>query len=259
MLIIKIPFSAGGLGKTIGTEKAPEAICSKLKNHCIDESSRICTFEFEDAKVNNQNIEETHKNIFEQIKDKDRFIAIGGDHSTTYSTFKAFASRFKNPGIVVFDAHPDLMQSFDVPTHENYLRMLIEENIVKSENVVLAGIRNADPEELNFSRNSKINAFSMHEISMEGKEQVCDAVMANAKDFDGLFISIDIDVLDPAFSPATGYPEPGGMSTRELLYFIHRLKMLKNIKAFDIVEINPDKDINDLTVNVAVKIAKELF
>ena len=98
----------------------------------------------------------------------------------------------------------------------------------------------------------------MKNISMEGIRNICDAVMESAKDFDGLYISIDIDSVDPAFAPGTGYPEPAGLSSRELLYFIHRLKKLKNLKAVDIVEVNPEKDLNDITSRLAAKLCVEL-
>ena len=93
---------------------------------------------------------------------------------------------------------------------------------------------------------------------MESIQDVSDAVMVVAKNFKSLYLSIDIDVLDPAFAPGTGYIEPGGFTSRELIYFIHILKRINNLKAADIVEVNPDKDINDITTKMAAKLAVEL-
>ena len=73
-----------------------------------------------------------------------------------------------------------------------------------------------------------------------------------------MYFSIDIDVLDPAFAPGTGYIEPGGLSTRELIYLIQRIKLLKNIRKYDLVEVNPDRDISLTTCKAAAKIVKEL-
>ena len=98
----------------------------------------------------------------------------------------------------------------------------------------------------------------MKEIMANGIHDVSDSFMSVAKDFSDLYISIDIDVLDPAFAPGTGYIEPGGLSTRELLFFLQRLKRLKNLRAYDLVEINPAKDINDMTSKVGAKILVEL-
>ena len=79
------------------------------------------------------------------------------------------------------------------------------------------------------------------------------------RNFSDSYISVDIDVLDPAFAPGTGYLEPGGLSTRELLYLLQRIKLLKNIRKYDLVEVNPDKDINLMTCKTAAKIIKELI
>ena len=90
------------------------------------------------------------------------------------------------------------------------------------------------------------------------REFVCDSVMEDVREFDGLYLSIDIDVLDPAFSPGTGYLEVGGMSLNQLLYFLRRIKKMKNLRRIDLVEINPEKDRDDLTINAGKKII-ELF
>ena len=95
------------------------------------------------------------------------------------------------------------------------------------------------------------------DISIMGLYDISEAVMELANKWDGLYISIDIDVLDPAFAPGTGYPEPGGLSIRELIYFLHRLKKLHNFRGGDLVEVNPKKDAG--TAIVAAKIITELF
>ena len=259
MKLIKIPSSLGGLGKANSSEQAPDRIVEKTKELWLSENGVLPLFDVDEVKIVKSNIAETNKAIFDKIgAAKSNFIALGGDHSITHSCFKAFAQNNPNAGIVVFDAHPDLMQSFDVPSHENFLRMLIEEGFVKKENVILVGTRNSDKEELNFIKQNKIKVFSMKEISAEGKESACDAIMSVAKDFGSLYLSIDIDAVDPAFAPGTGYPEAGGLTSRELLYFIQRIRLLKNFRAADIVEVNPAKDVNDMTSLLAAKIAVEL-
>ena len=98
----------------------------------------------------------------------------------------------------------------------------------------------------------------MNLIAEEGKEAICDTIMAAAKNFDALYLSIDLDAVDAAFAPGLTYPEVGGLTSRELLYFLHRLKKLKNLKAADIVELNPDKDSNNITALLAAKLVVEL-
>ena len=252
MIIIKIPVSAGWLKKTTGVEKGPDKIIKHLEDFWFSETGVLPVYSFDEVKA------PTQKTVFDKIKSQKEFIALGGDHSMTYACFKAFASNHDNPGIIVFDAHPDLMPATDPVNHENYLRALIEQDVVKPKNVILVGIRNSDPDEIKFIKENKIKCFPMSVISEEGKESVCDAVMSAAKNFDALYLSMDLDAVDAAFAPGVTYPEVGGLTSRELIYFLHRLKKLKNLKAADIVELNPDKDINNITALLGAKLVVEL-
>lgn len=258
-MIIKIPFFAGGLGKTKGVEKAPDKIVDKLKElNCNENGCKFPLNEME-ISVDNSNIEESQKKIEEEMKkifsNYSCPIILGGDHSITYSTFKAFNQG--NCGLLIFDSHPDLMQEFDPATHENYLRNLIRDGL-NAFNVILVGTRNQDKEELNFIKENNIKNFTMKKISYTGKEEICNTIMETCNRFDKLYISIDIDAVDPVFAPGTGHCEPGGLTSRELLYFLHRLKNLKNIKAVDLVEINPEKE-EKLTISLGAKIVNELL
>ena len=259
MKLIKIPSSLGKLESGDGAELAPDAVIDELKNLYSSEEGFKVRFEVDAVQVVKSNIDETNKNIFDKIfSAKDNFIAIGGDHSISYSCIKAFAQNHENVGLIIFDAHPDSMPRFSVPTHENFLRTFIEEGVIKASNVILVGIRNSDPEELRFIHEKKINIFPMKEIGFEGKESICDDIMSLAKNFDSLYLSIDIDAVDPAFAPGTGYAEVGGLTSRELIYFIQRIKLIKNLKAIDLVEINPKLDRDKLTVKLGAKIVNEL-
>jgi len=259
MKVVKIPSSLGGLKNARGSEKAPDRIAEHLNDFYFTEQGGFPLLEIGEVKISKSNLTDTNTLIFDKIKAvKENFIALGGDHSITHPCFRAFSQNFENAGIVVFDAHPDMMQPFDIPSHENFLRMLIEEGFVDKQNVLVVGVRNWDKEELKFLKEQKIKYYSMSEITREGRESVCDAVMAAAKDFGALYLSLDIDVVDAAFVPGTGHPEPAGLTPRELLYFVQRLKLLKNLKAVDIVEVNPEKDINDVTARLAAKLVVEL-
>ena len=262
MKLVKIPFSAGGLGKTKGCELGPDKIVEKLKEFHLSEAGMLPVFDVDEIKVDQNNIEESFKKITEGaesiLKNNDKPIFIGGDHSITYPLVKGFSSVYPEPGIVIFDAHPDCQSDFEPPTHEDLVVGLVKNNIIKKENIIIVGVRNWHKDEYNFIKENKIKYFDMKEISMESIKEVSESVMSVAKNFGSLYISIDIDVLDPAFAPGTGYPEPGGLTTRELLFFIHRLKNMRNLKAMDIVEINPEKDVNELTSKLGAKLVVEL-
>ena len=240
MKIVKIPYSEGtDINK--GTEKAPDEIVKQL-NECWSNEN------FLDNKY------EILKSNIKELKEGNIFI--GGDHTISYYIFKKF---FKdNAGILVFDAHPDLFQHFNTPMQTDWLYFLIKEKLVKPENIILVGIRNPDMKEISFLKDYKIRYFTCKQL-FNNIEDHCDAIMELAQKFPDLYISIDIDVLDPAFAPGTGYLEPGGLSTRELLYLLQRIKLLKNIRKYDLVEVNPDKDVNNITSKAAAKIIKELI
>ena len=263
MKVIKIPSSQGGLGKATGAELAPDIILKQTNELFFSEDGCLPIFDEDKAEIVQGNIEETNKNIYckakEILKESSKPLFLGGDHSITYPLVKAFAEVFpENPGIIIFDAHPDAENDFMPPSQEDLLCALINQNIIKKENIILVGTRNWDKNEIEFIKKNKIRFFPMKEIAAEGINETSESMMSIAKNFDSLYISIDIDVLDPAFAPGTGYIEPGGLTTRELLFFLHRLKKLKNLKAYDLVEINPKKDINDMTSKVGAKLLVEL-
>lgn len=240
MVLIKVPSSEGNLNKNLGCEKAPNEIVKDLEGLKIEE-----------AKVVKGNLSKT----FENIEKTKGAIFVGGDHSITYASFKGFAKDKKNPGLLIFDAHLDCDYYTETPTHEDFVRKLVDEKIVKKENVIFVGVRKTFEVEEPFVTGMKVfrmkNLFNNIEIS-------CDGVMELCRAFSDFYLSIDIDVVDPAFAPGTGYQEPGGLSSSEILYFIRRLKLLKNLKRADVVEVNPDKDINGRTVKLAAEIINEL-
>ena len=258
MKIIKIPYSKGGATFEVkGASKGPDKVVDQLKNIFLNESNKKLDYDVDEVKVSD-NVQETNKNIYEKIKKENSCIIIGGDHSITYACFKAFAEKHKNPGLLIFDSHPDCYQRTQPPTHEDFVRTLVEEKIVKPQNIVLIGIRNPCTEEIEHIKQENIKVFFMKNL-FNNIENTCDAVMESVRRFDALYLSIDIDVLDPAFAPGTGVPEPGGLTTRELLYFIQRIKNLKNLKMVDLVEVNPEFDINDITAKIGAKIIGELM
>ncbi len=259
MEIVKIPTSYGGLEKT-GSEMAPDMIVDALEKEVwLNESEKKPLLKVSEIELDVVcNIKKIHEKISQGIKGKENSLFLGGDHSITYSTFKEFAKKNPNAGIISFDAHPDVFQNFDDAVHEDWLFHLIEEGILKPENVILIGVRAASKEEADYLKKKKIKYYTMKNI-FGNVEGVCDAVMEAARSFGSLYVSVDIDAVDPAFAPGTGYMEPGGMTSRELLYFLQRLKLLKNLKALDIVEIIPRKDVNGMTVKLGAKISGEFL
>lgn len=249
MKIVKVPFSSGSLGKNEGCEKAPDLVVERLKKYELNEEGKPIVFEAKEVKIDKSNFDFT----FENIEREEGDIFIGGDHSITYSCFKIMKG--DNKGIIIFDAHPDLEVGTKTVDHESYLRRLIEERSVKRENVVLIGIRNWSRNELDFIQKNRIKCISMKKIMENGIKETAEDIMEIALGFSDLYLSIDIDVLDPAFAPGTGYKEAGGLSMRELLFFLQRISRMRNLKRIDLVEINPD----EMTLDCGAKILSLFF
>ena len=239
MIITKVKSSLGSLGKNKGTEKAPDLILKDLKGN----------FEIIEIKEEN-NLDELNKKLETTQGD----IFIGGDHSITYSLFKSLKG--ENKGLIIFDAHPDCDNYTKTATHEDFLKKLVDENQIKKENIILIGLRSYANNEINFLKENKIKYYTSEQIFEISIKEITETIMEIANTFSDLYISIDIDVLDPCYAPGTGYQEPAGLSTLELLYILNKIKLLKNLRRMDLVEVNPDKDINNLTVNVAKKILR---
>jgi len=240
MRLVKIPLGNDGC------EQAPERITKLIPNTIINESGILKVTSKEEIIINNS---EDYSHIIESSLGKiDCFtIAIGGTNQITTPCFKAMIKDSSNSGIIIFCAKPPA-----------YLQKMIAENLVKPQNIILIGIRNWSKEDLALIKQQNLKYYSMKELSFEGKEELCDSVMSVANPLQATYITININVLDPVFAPATNNEEPGGMTTRELIYFIQRLKLLKNLKMADIVEVNPQKEVTDTTIKTAVKIITEL-
>ncbi|EHR79439.1 arginase [Thermococcus litoralis DSM 5473] len=179
------------------------------------------------------------------------FLFLGGDHSITYATFKAIKEASNEDfGLIYFDAHPDMYPEYDGDeySHACTVRRLIEEGWVKGENVVQIGVRAPTREQVEFAKEHGVKIISASGIYRSPVIQV---------PFEKAYLSFDMDVLDPAFAPGVGNPEPGGLSTRELVEVIKSLNV--EIIAFDIVELNPKYDYKGISAFAAAKIIREVL
>jgi arginase family enzyme len=266
MYIVKVP-GINGLGKTIGCENAPNFILKYFRDIYLNEQGKIIEeqiLDFEEIHLDNSNIELTnnliYKNAFETFESKPKTVFLGGDHSISYSLTRGFFDWCQNSGkepcLIIFDAHVDCMIPMKEPTHEEWLRKLIEDGF-PTKNILIVGCRNFWKDELKFIKDKKIKIISMNQL-LENLQDICEIIMEFAKQKE-LYVSIDIDILDPVFAPATGYKEPGGLTSREFIYLIQRINKMKNLRAVDIVEINPEKDKNFMTVKLGAKILSEFL
>ena len=177
---------------------------------------------------------------------KARVLALGGDHAITYPVVKALANAHENLTILHLDAHPDLYDSYDGNrfSHACPFARIMETGRVKR--LVQVGIRG-----MNDQQRRQVEKFGVTCIEMK------DYRSKNPIALEGpVYISLDLDVLDPAYAPGVSHHEPGGMSTRKVLRLIQSIK--NPIVGADIVEYNPDRDVNGMTAAVAAKFLKEI-
>ena len=173
-------------------------------------------------------------------------IALGGDHSITYPIVKAFARKFPDLSILHFDAHPDIYDEFQGNrySHACPFARIMEEKLVKR--LVQVGIRTATTHQ-----REQIKKFGLEVVEMR------DWKHGLAFEFDTpVYISFDVDALDPAFAPGVSHREPGGLSTRQAVDLIQRIK--GEIVGADIVEFNPRMDPLHVTGTVCAKLLKEI-
>ncbi|MBN2566670.1 arginase family protein [Candidatus Woesearchaeota archaeon] len=262
-LMLQVPFSAGGLGKTNGCEDAPAAIVAAVKAVGAREDGRPVHAETRLVPVDNSDIEVSQSRILKAaaraLADGETPVLLGGDHSISFPAVSALSSAAPGCGIVVFDAHPDCMDDFATPSHEGFLRQLVDQGIVAPSRIFLVGIRASHPSETAFIKEKGIRFFPPARIAAEGIDAVCDALMESLTALPAVHVSVDIDCVDPAFAPATGHPAPAGMLPRELLHMLSRLRHLKNLRSFDVVEANPRLSGGERTVALAAAVVRELL
>ncbi len=188
---------------------------------------------------------------------------VGGDHSLSYPNIAALADVYGkgNVGVIHFDAHYDASQFYGhLINHGAWVKRLIQEGHVPGKNYIQVGLRGYYPDEESFQwmRKNQFRYHTMAEVERRGWDAVMEDVLREAKDGpEYLFISFDIDTIDPGFAPGTGTPEPGGLNPREVFPLIRRLCAESNVVGFDLVEYAPDRDPGYVTGLIANRLLRE--
>jgi formimidoylglutamase len=191
-------------------------------------------------------------------------IVLGGDHSITFPSASAVATAIapRRLGIVHFDAHPDTANvTWGVlNSHGTPMRRLLESGAVEGRNFVQVGLRGywPPPDTVEWMREHGLRWHLMTEIEARGAEAVVADAIGEALDGpDAIYLSIDIDVIDPGMAPGTGTPEPGGMLTREVLRAIRQIVSAVDLAGMDVVEVAPAYDVSDVTAAAAHRCVME--
>lgn len=181
-------------------------------------------------------------------------IMIGGDHSLTTETIQAASDAIgKKLSLLYFDAHPDFVSS----TRNYYGSVLTDSTLsLNFRKSMLIGTRAAEPEELENARKAGLRIVNPLEIVELGVKRVAQMIRARTSGTK-VYISVDLDCLDPAFAPGVSVPSPGGLSSIDLIYLLNKTVGAGNVVAIDIVELAPDYDLNGTTAMLAARIMSE--
>jgi agmatinase len=191
-------------------------------------------------------------------------VVLGGDHSIASADVAGIAAHrgMGKISMIHFDAHADTgdLQFGALVGHGTPMRRLIDSGAVRGDRFLQLGLRGYWPgdETLKWMRDQGLRSYEMTEIHHRGLKTVLDESFATLTDgCDGVFLSVDIDVVDPGMAPGTGTPEPGGMTSRELLEAVRRICFELPIVGIDVVEVAPPFDSADITAILANRVVLE--
>ena len=191
-------------------------------------------------------------------------VVLGGDHSITLADVTGVARRHGagRVSVVHFDAHADTgdIEFGSLYGHGQPMRRLIESGAARGDRFLQVGLRGywPGPATLDWMAAQGMRSYEMTEIVARGLDRCLDEALAVATDdCDGVFLSVDIDVADPAHAPGTGTPEPGGLSSRQLLDAVRRIALEVPVVGLDVVEVSPPYDHADITAALANRVVLE--
>ncbi len=253
IVMLGLPFD-GTVSYRSGSRFAPEQI--RLASWGLEDYSPRFDRHLEDVNFHDagdlefplgntyKSLDLIEKNVEEIYRDGKRVFAIGGEHLVTLPEIKAVSKFYKDFAVVHFDAHTDLREEYlgEEMSHSAVIRHVLK--IIGPENIKQIGIRSGMKEEWEFMKehNTLISKYSELDV-LKGKK---------------IFVTVDLDVLDPSVMPGTGTPESGGMQFNELIGWFEYLKNFDIIGA-DVVELAPDYDASGVSTAVATKVIRELL
>lgn len=268
--ILGVPFD-GGTSFRPGARFAPEAIRSMSTlgrgynpTKDIHIFQKLKVIDVGDCPVTPQDIEKTHGQIAETVARLLHYncfpMIVGGDHSTTIGSLKAIYEKYGPLGIVHLDAHTDTYPpawGCDVH-HGTFMRVAFERGYLRKDGVVQIGIRGpfAGKQDIITPTQMGYHVVMADDIHQKGTAFIQEIFTRLSQG--PVFVSVDVDCLDPAFAPGTGTPVPGGLASWQLLHVLQALSGLQMVGA-DVVEVSPPYDVAGITSLVAVSVIQEIL
>jgi agmatinase len=261
-IIFGVPFDVTSTYRT-GARFGPNAIRQASLN--IETYSFRTGIDVEDLRLHDlgdlhvstdteKTLERTSLVIKDILEAEKTPVTIGGEHTITLGVVKGLESKASKTALVSFDAHLDLRNEFMglKLSHTTFMRRINEE--VKPTKIIEVGTRAVCKEELNYAKKAGIEFFTAQQIRNEGNERISKQLKEKLAKYENVYLSIDMDVLDPAYVPAVQNPEPEGLETHILFDILCDI-CDKRLISFDVVEVAPNYDAGI----TAVQAAKAIF
>ncbi len=277
-VIFGIPWDYLSSAQHANASEAPSKIRAVTSNLALTtemgiEIPSLKVIDAGDIRIVDSNVELNLKEINDFItriynkKQNIVLVAIGGDHFCTFPVVKSMGKNLNlnnDVGILIFDSHLDLYDEWDkgVYSHATISHRIYDLDFVDNNRLLIVGTRDMDIPELKIANEEHITHYDAFLFSDLGLQKLTNDIInffKNSK-IKKLYVSIDIDVLDPSIAPATGYAIPGGLSYREMWNILRTLAKSFNIIGFDLVEVAPNLDPpNNMTANLAAKLIIEFI
>ena len=259
-VVIGIPDESQSHALRKGTEEAPLKIrqISNLRD-TYERDGKISLgrpFQGSEKKVHDfGNIDRSQiENIYDKIFASSKIpISIGGDHSISRQIINVMAKKYGKVSLVYFDAHPDFVSSTT-----NYYGSVVNDVLsnIEIDSSVEIGIRTPEQEELDNINKYNIKVITPFDISEQGIKQVTNSVLNRLGD--KVYISFDMDCVDPAYAPGVSVPVPMGLSSTDVVYLLREIAK-KGIVGMDVMEVCPSFDVKDRTSHLASRIISEVL
>ena len=184
-------------------------------------------------------------------------VVLGGEHTVTLGVAKGLGAKASKTAVVSFDAHLDLRCEFlgSTLSHTTFMQLISEE--VKPAKIIEVGTRSVCKEELAYAKKAGVEFFTSQQIIKNGSEQIAEQLKEKLACYDNLYLTVDMDVLDPAFAPAVQNPEPEGITTTALLDLVLE-QCGERVIGFDVSEVAPIYD-QGISAIVAAKVIFEML
>jgi len=215
----------------------------------IDPFQVLTVVDYGDAEAVSADTERTHRAVKGLVAEVCAAgavpVVIGGDHSVAHPNMTAVAEHHGRGrvGVLHFDAHADTATDLDgvVRSHGTPMRLVVDEGSIRGDMFIQLGLRGCwpGPEEFEWMREQGFRWYTMYELDERGFAACVEEAIDAGRSWDAVFLSVDIDSLDPAFAPGTGTPEPGGLTPRELLHAVRRITSELPVVGMELVEVAP--------------------